>query len=434
MTMTTKHTTNRRQFLKGLSLTAGAVMAAPYVITSDALGAGGGVAASNRIVVGAIGTGGQGTGDMRGCMGSRGVQMVAVCDVDKKHAASAKRYVDSRYGNSDCKVYGDFRQITRRDDIDAIVVGTPDHWHVLPAIDAARHGKDAYVEKPLTLTIAEGRALADVVNRYGTILQTGSQQRSSANFRFGCELVRNGYIGELQKVTVGIPGNNKRCEPTWTPQPVPEELDYNMWLGPARWEPYHVQRCHYQFRFVLDYSGGQVTNWGAHHLDIAQWGMGADDSGPVSILGNGEFPTTGLFTTATRVHFECTYADGVVLTCKTGGGGTLFEGTEGSVYVNRGALRTNPESLARRKIAPNEIHLYESRGHMGNFLDCIRTRKKAICNEEVGHRSASVCHLGNIAMLLGRRINWDPAAEQFVNDAEANSMVSRTMREPWSLV
>ena len=424
---------NRRSFLRNVSAAAGAAVAAPYVLTSDALGRDGKPAASDRIVVGAIGTGGQGTGDMRGCMGSRQVQMVAVCDVDRKHAESAKKHVDGKYGNSDCKVYGDFRQITRREDIDAVVVGTPDHWHVLPAIDAARHRKDAYVEKPLTLTIAEGRALADVVNRYGRVLQTGSQQRSSANFRFGCELVRNGRIGKVQKVTVGIPGNNKRCEPTWTPQTPPAELDYNYWLGQARWEPYHRQRCHYQFRFILDYSGGQVTNWGAHHLDIAQWGLGMDDSGPVSIIGNGEFPTTGLFTTATRVHFECEYAGGVKLTCKTGGGGTLFEGTEGSVYVNRGKISTKPASLLREKIAPSEIHLYESRSHMGNFLECIRTRRKPICNEEVGHRSASICHLGNIAMLLGRKLHWDARAERFINDNEANSMISRTMREPWHL-
>ena len=419
---------SRRRFLKA----AGAGAAAPYAITSAALGAAGKAAASERIVMASIGVGGMGSGNLRGFLGSREVQVVAVCDVEKAHRERAKGYVDKKYNNSDCAATGDLREITRRDDVDAVVVCTPDHWHVPAALDAVKHGKDAYVEKPLTLTIRGGRILADAVRRYGGVLQTGSQQRSSWNFRFGCELVRNGRIGKLRTVRVGIPGNNKSCKPTWSPEPVPAGFDYDFWLGPAPWQPYHPQRCHYQFRFLLDYSGGQVTNWGAHHLDIAQWGIGADDGGPVEITGQGEFPKTGLFTTATRVHFECTYADGVKLTCKTGGGGTRFEGTDGWVYVNRGRLDAEPKSLLKEKIGPNEIHLYESASHKGNFLECVKERKRCIADVEIGHRSASICHLGNIAMLLNRTVKWDPKTETFPDDDEANRMTWRPARAPWS--
>jgi predicted dehydrogenase len=328
--------------------------------------------------------------------------------------------------------YGDFRELLARRDIDAVTVVTPDHWHVPICLAAVRAGKDVYCEKPLTLTILEGRVLANEVKRYGRVLQTGSQQRSSAEFRQACELVRNGYIGVVKTVVVGLPGNNRTCEPTWTPEPVPEGFDYNMWLGPAEWAPYHSQRCHYQFRFILDYSGGQVTNWGAHHLDIAQWGLGTDDTGPVQILGQGEFPASGLFTTATKVYFEMTYASGVKLICKTGGSGTRFEGTKGWVDVKRGKLVTEPASLQTQSIGANEIHLYESKNHHQNFLDCIKSRQAPIANVEVGHRSSTLCHLGNIAMLLKRPLKWDPVKEEFLGDDAANRMRWRPRRAPWS--
>lgn len=383
--------------------------------------------------MGVIGTGLQGVSDMRGFLSIDDVQVVAVCDVDKAHRNQAKQIVDQAYGNNDCAAYNDFREITRRSDIDAVVISTPDHWHVLPAVDAAKHGQDLYVEKPLTLTIKEGRVLSDVVRRYGRVLQTGSQQRSDKNFRFVCELVRNGRLGKLHTVRVTIPGNNRTTGPTWTPQPVPEGFDYDFWLGPAPWQPYHEQRCHYQFRFILDYSGGQVTNWGAHYLDIAQWGLGMDDSGPVEITGHGEFPSSGLFTTATKVDFRCTYADGVELTCMTGGQGIRFEGSDGWIFVNRRRLQAEPASLLQERIGPDEIHLYESRDHKQNFLDCVRSRKKPVADVEIGHRSATICHLGNIAMLRGGRFKWDPVHEKFTGDEAANRMRSRPMRSPWTL-
>jgi predicted dehydrogenase len=366
---------------------------------------------------------------MKAFQGNSGAEIVAVCDVDAGYREKARQTAGLDAGSA----YRDFRDLLPRDDIDAVVVVTPDHWHVPISIAAVRAGKDVFCEKPLTLTIAEGRALADEVKRYARVFQTGSQQRSSDNFRFACELVRNGRIGKLHTVRVGIPDNNRTCEPTWRPEPVPEGFDYDFWLGPAPWAPYHTQRCHYQFRFILDYSGGQVTNWGGHHLDIAQWGMGMDDSGPVEIVGEGQFPKTGLFTTATKVHFEAKYANGVKLICETGGSNTKFEGTDGWVDVSRGGLKTGPESLKNTTIGPNEIHLYESNDHKQNFLDCIKTRKDPITNAEIGHRTSTLCHLGNIAMMLGRKLKWDPKKERFINDSAANSMVARAMRAPWQL-
>ncbi len=424
---------SRRQFLKrAAGVTAGA-MAFPYVVPSSALGKVGTVAPSDRIVMGVIGTGLQGVSDMRSFLNINEVQVVAVCDVDRVHRDQAKQVVDQMYGNNDCAAYNDFRAVTRRSDIDAVLIATPDHWHTLPAVDAAKHGQDLFVEKPLTLTIQEGRVLSDTVRRYSRVLQTGSQQRSNRNFRFACELVRNGRLGKLHTVRVTIPGNNRTTGPTWTPQPVPEGFDYDFWLGPAPWQPYHEQRCHYQFRFILDYSGGQVTNWGAHYLDIAQWGLGMDDSGPVEITGHGEFPTSGLFTTATKVDFRCTYADGVELTCMTGGQGVRFEGTDGWVFVNREIIEAGPASLVQERIGPDEIHLYESRDHKQNFLDCIRLRKKPIADVEIGHRSATLCHLGNIAMLRGSTLRWNPDREEFKGDDAANRMRSRPMRLPSTL-
>jgi predicted dehydrogenase len=418
-------TVTRRDFLKGSAFVAGAAIALPTIVPSSVFGAD---APSNRITMGCIGTGGQGTSDMKGFKGKNDCEIVALCDVDadhtKKAAATAGLDVKS--------CYGDFRELLARSDIDAVLVATPDHWHVLASIAAVRAGKDVYCEKPLTLTIAEGRSLVEEVKRYGRVFQTGSQQRSGSEFRKACELVVNERIGKLHTMRVGISGNNRTCEPTWTPEPVPEGFDYDMWLGPAPWEPYHTQRCHYQFRFILEYSGGQMTNWGAHHLDIAQWGNQSDDTGPVEIRGKGEFPKTGLFTTALNAEVEYTYASGVKMFLSRGGG-TRFEGTEGWIYVNRGKLETEPKSLLTSVIGPDEIHLYESNDHKQNFLDCIKSRKDPICTAEIGHRSSTVCHLGNIAMLLDRPLKWDPQKEQFIGDDEANRMTWRPRRAPWRL-
>ncbi len=427
--MQSKRRVTRRSFLK----TAGAAFAFPAIIPSSALGADGAVAPSERIVMGAIGTGGQGTGNMNAFLARKEVQMVAVCDVDTNHRNAAKGFVDTKYANTDCKTYNDFREITRRDDIDAVCIGTPDHWHVIPSIDAARNKKDIYVEKPLTLDIGEGRVLSDVVKQHDRILQTGSQQRSSEYFWKAAMLARNGKLGTIHQISVGIPGNNKECGPSWSPEPVPEGFDYDMWLGPAPWAEYHTLRCHYTFRFILDYSGGQVTNFGAHHLDIAQWALDMDESGPVEVAGNAAFPATGLFTTATKVFFECTYANGVKLYCKTGGPNIQIEGSEGTVRASRKGVSSIPASLLEEDFGKFETQLYRSTDHHQNFLDCVKSRQQPICTAEVGHRSATVCHLGNIAMQLGRSAKWDPKTETFTGDDEANTYVRRAMREPWSL-
>jgi len=416
----------RRDFLRGSAAMAGAAVALPAIVPSSVFGAN---PPSERIAIGCVGLGGQGTSNMKGFRGNPGAQIVALCDVDASHVERARGIAELDKG----ACYTDFRPLLARNDIDAVSVATPDHWHVPVSIAAVRAGMDVFCEKPLTLTILEGRALADEVTRYKRVFQTGSQQRSADNFRKACELVRNGYIGDVKKVQVNINGNNRKCEPTWEPMPVPPGLDYDMWLGPAPWEPYHEQRCHYQFRFLLEYSGGQVTNWGAHHLDIAQWGLGMDDSGPVEVIGRGEFPKTGLFTTATKVDFEMTYANGVHLTCQTGGGHTRFEGTKGWVDVKRGGLKTEPESLTTHVIGANEIHLYDSNDHKGNFLECVKTRTNPICTAEIGHRTSTLCHLGNIAMLLKRPLKWDPDKEEFIGDRVANAMRSRPRRAPWTL-
>lgn len=429
--MTSKKT-SRRQFFKQ-SAALSAAFAIPTIIPSSAMGADGATAPSERITMGVIGAGGQGTANMGGFLGFKDVQMVAIADVDKGHRDAAAAIVNMRYGNTDCATYNDFRELNDRPDIDAVIVGTPDHWHVLNALDAIKKGKDAYVQKPLAWSVEEGRALCNAVTKHGRILQTGSQQRSDDRFRQACELVRNGRIGTLKYVNVGIPDNNKTCEPTWSPEPVPEGFDYDLWLGPAPWAEYHHQRCHYEFRFILDYSGGQVTNFGAHNLDIAQWGLGMDDSGPVSVTGNGIFPESGLFTTATRVYFECKYANGVELVCKTGRFGMTFEGTEGTIYVDRKQIHATPEAILDEKIGDNEIHLYKSDNHYRNFADCVKSRKDPICTAEIGHRSSTICNIGNIAMRLGREIEWDPKAERFVNDDEANTYLGREIRGNWSL-
>lgn len=422
---------SRRTFLKRA---AGALLA-PAIVPASALGRGTRPAPSNRIAVGFVGCGMKGWGNVSEFITRPEVQVVALCDVDPRHLDAVRHIVTEAYG-SDCFHTADFREVTRRDDVDAVVISTPDHWHVIPALDAVRHGKDCYVEKPLTLTIAEGRTLADEVVRYGRVLQTGSHQRSMGQFRFMCELVRNGHLGRLRSIEVEIPTNNIVNPVGWGPEPLPEGFDYDMWLGPAPWAPFHPRRCHYSFRYLLDYSGGQVTNWGAHYLDIAQWALDRDTSGPVEVEGNGVFPRSGLFNTATSVNFTCLYDNGVRVTCRTReddiyDGSIRFEGTEGSLFATRDRFESEPAGILEHRTLPEEIRLPRSYDHIGNFLECIRTRREPVAGAEIGHRSATVCHLGNLAMKLGRKLQWDPRTESFPGDEEANALRSRVLRSPW---
>ena len=450
-----KRQLSRRDFLAGTMGAAGG-LAVPYFVPSSVFGAD---APSNRIVMGCIGMGGMGTNNMRAFMNFDDVQIAAVCDpvtgsreyghwythgwkgdylgrepgrLIAEDYYSKKKGVGSYKG---CAAYNDFRELLARDDIDAVTVVTPDQWHAVMSVAAARMGKHIYCEKPLTLTIAEGRAMAEAVNRHGVVFQTGSHQRSDSRTRRACELVRNGRIGELKRILVGVGPNNREGPGSdWEAMEVPEGFDYDMWLGPAPWAPYHVDRCLYKFRFIKDYSGGQTTNLGAHFLDIAQWGNGTDRSGPIEVedLG-GEFPEDGLFDTVTKVHFRARYANGVELICKTGVEPVRFEGTEGWIAAGEGEFEAYPESLKTSVIGPGEIHLYKSEDHHRNFIDCIKTGGETAAPVEVGHRSATVCHLGNIAMMLKRKLKWDPEDERFIGDDDANRMLSKPMRSPWHL-
>jgi predicted dehydrogenase len=443
---------SRRDFLKCAAAGVMGTYGMPYLVTNSALGAG---APSNRINVGCIGTGNMGFTDLQGLMHQDDTQIVAVCDVNRgsygyktaeqfRGREPARKLVDDYYGGKKrsgvykgTDAYNDFRDLLARDDIDAVSVTTPDHWHAIPTIMAARAGKHIYCQKPLSLTIAEGRAMVEAVRRYGVILQTGSQHRSKQRMRFACELVRNGRIGQVKRVLTSLGRHGLRFDlDTWNPTPVPDGFDYDLWLGPALWAPHQEHRCFYTFRFLQDYSGGETTNTGAHKFDIVQWGLGTERTGPVEIedLGS-EFPKTGLFDTVSKIHFRAQYANGVELICTPDGvgGAARFEGTEGWVHMDWNSFSTHPESLANTVIGPNEIHLYESSDHKRDFLDCIKSGRDPIAPVEVGHRSASICHLANTAMRLHRKLHWDPDEEHFINDEQANRLLSKPLRSPWHL-
>lgn len=429
----------RREFLKGSMVAAtGTILLGPTIVPSSVFGA---EAPSNRITFGCIGVGRMGLGDLREILGFKQAHIIAVCDVDSKRVKYAQQLVEKRYSTKGCATYKDFRDLVAQDDIDAVSIATPDQWHALPAIAAAKAGKDIFLQKPLTLTIKEGRVLSDTVRRYGRIFQVGSQQRSDSRFRSACELVRNGRIGKLHTVKVGF-----STDPSTTPQPpmpVPDWFDYDMWSGPAPWAAYTEQRVHPQKGYgrpgwlrIQDYGAGMITGWGSHHNDIAQWGMGTEYTGPVEIEGQAEYPKDGLWNVHGDFRIEYTYANGVKVICadnKKNKQGILFEGAQGWVYVKRGQIDAEPKSLLNSTIGPNETHLYKSNNHKANFLECIKSRAETAAPVEVGHRSCSVCLLGDIAMRLGRKLKWDPEQERFTNDDDANRMLSRPMRSPWQL-
>jgi predicted dehydrogenase len=378
------------------------------------------------------------------------VQVVALCDVDEgsrryergwhRGLAPAKESTERHYAAQrragtykGCDTYTDFRELLARDDIDTVNVATPDHWHGPIVVAAARAGKDIYCQKPLSLTLGDGKAMVEAVRRYGRVFQCGSQRRASAGCRHACELVRSGRAGKLHTVRVGLPGGHSN--PGYTmgeePMPVPEGFHYDRWLGPAPYAPYTHRRCHWTFRWIYDYSGGQVTDWGAHYIDMAHWGMGADLTGPVEVVGEGTFPEHGvLWNTATAFHFECTYASGVKLIVSSSGHGVRWEGSNG--WIDLGG-RSDPAVLAAEPLGPNDVQLYRSSSIYTNFVECVKSRRPTAAPVEVAHRSISVAHLGNIAMWLRRKVRWDPEREQFVNDPEAARLMQREKRQPWRL-
>ena len=429
----------RRSFIKR-SAAAAAASGVPFWFVEQALDAAQPSApalANDKPSIALIGCGGQGRGDAQGAL--KFANVVAVCDVDARHAAQASQ----QFGGA--KIYRNFHDVLQRKDVDAIINGTPDHWHTFINIAAMRAGKDVYSEKPLTLTIDEGRRLVETAKKTKRILQTGSQQRSDAKFRLACELVRNGRVGKLTHVEVILPAG-QRGGPFATAA-VPPELDWNTWQGQAPSREYVPERCHQTFRYWWEYSGGTMTDWGAHHNDIALWGIGLERSGPVAVEAKPLIEMVpGGYTAASEYEVHYTYANGTTHTCRSTphdnpGGATLsdgshhgvkFTGSDGWIFVTRGRIEASAERLIEEPLAKKETALYVSNNHMGNFFDCTRSRKPPICEAEIGHRSVSVCHLGVIAIRLGRRLKWNPNQEQFVDDKEANGYVAREQRKPFT--
>jgi predicted dehydrogenase len=420
------------------------------------------VAADDRIVMGAIGTGTnrlrrtgnrplqgeRGVAIMNDARRIPGVQYIAVADVDAVNKDFGANIV-----GRDCHKFEDFRDLLARRDIDAVTIGTPDHWHALVAIAALKAGKNVYCEKPLTLTLAEGKALVRAQRESGKTFQTGSQQRSDPNFRLACEMVRNGRIGRVRQVTTLI-GDNPVGGPFMVAKP-PEGLNWNFWQGPTPETPYIKERCHYEFRWWYEYSGGKMTDWGAHHNDIAQWALGMDDSGPIAVTGTGTAPATGTQSYNCHHEFQVTYiygngpngGEGTRLVCRSGppatgwnhpNNGVLFEGENRQwIWVDRGRISVSNGRILTEPLGPNATRLEVSNNHMGNFIDCCRSGRTPICNVNVGYRSVSVCHLGTIAMRFfpGQQLHWDPRAEHFTgaHADEANRHMSRPYRGPWRL-
>ncbi len=430
--MATLTSVTRRGFLK-----RSACLAAPAFVPAYALGADGSKPASERIGVGLIGLGKLGYySHLSAFLNEPRVQVVAVCDVERTRLDNAKTRADAHYANrlpkgtyKGCAAYVDFRELLAHPDVDAVVIASPEHWHAVHAVEACKAGKHVYCEKPMAHSIGEARAVVDAAERYGAVFQVGTQQRSDATFRFACELVRSGRIGKVHTVHVNCGGPPQDC---YLPaEPTPKSMEWDLWLGPAPWRPYNsklqpLNTDNYgPWRPYRDYGGSGMTDIGAHHFDIAQWGLGMDASGPVEVHppDGKEWPRLGY-----------KYANGVTLFHTGGMAGSAvdFIGAEGRVAVNRGRfLKTEPQALAREPLGAGDVHLYESRSHRGNWLDGIRLGKPAICPAEIGCRSVTVCHLGNLAYWLKRPLKWDPAAERFVGDAEANRLLRAPMRGPW---
>ena len=432
----------RRHFLGEVAGAAAAVAAWPRLGAAELR-----PPPSERVALGFIGLGDHGVGvNLKTFLGQPDAQVVALCDVDAQRLQGAAELVSAHYGQATATgtaaglfTTPDWREIVGRADLDAVVVATPDHWHVLPAVAAARAGKDVFCEKPLTLTVREGRVLSDTMRRYGRVFQTASENRSMASFVQAAELVRNGRIGRLQRIRTELPGGrgiSGTPGKNHAPEPIPPGFDFDMWLGPAPEAYYTPARCHFNFRWILDYSGGMLTDWGAHLNDIAQWGNDSELSGPVSVEGRGYFPPDGLYNTATQWEVTYEYANGVTLVCASGTPSIRFEGTDGWLEVpDWGApLRASKAALLSEPILPGEIRLRTNRAReQREFLECVRSRRPTYAPAEIGHRTITISHIGNIAMLLGRKLRWDPAAERFANDDLANRMLSRTMRAPWVL-
>jgi predicted dehydrogenase len=422
---------SRREFLKGAALT-GAVLGFPAIIPSTVLGRN---APSGRTNIGLIGMGLMMGSHHNIMLGRSDVQVVAVCDVDRGKRERAKTVTEKHYAGKTaggtykgCDAYNEYERVLERDDIDAVMVITPDHWHTLISLAAIKSGKDVYVQKPMTLTVREGRLLSDTARQYNAIVQVGSQQRSERAFRKACEIVRNGWIGKVHTIYTQL---GEFAPPQTLPaEPIPEGFDYDRWLGPTPWYPYNYKRVEGNYgggwRCFWDYGSRKNGDWGAHHFDIIQWALGMDNSGPTQFFPKGwegaEYQSH-VYANGTRVWKNHPVKNGQMI---------QFIGEQGEVLVSRGdRLETTPAELKDRPLTPSDIHLYENYNHEGNWLDCIRSRKVNICTAEIGHRTATVCHLNGIAERLGRPIKWDPVKEQIIGDDLASRWLDRPRRAPY---
>jgi predicted dehydrogenase len=423
--------TSRRRFLRQTAA-ASLALGLPTLIPASVLGA---AAPSKRINVGFIGTGQHGTSwNLSRYLKFADARVLVVCDVDRDHMEFARDKVNEAYGNKDCAMAPDFRTVLARPDIDAVMISTPDHWHTLISVMAVRAGKDVQCEKP-TLTIGEGKVLIDTVRTHKKVFQTSTEDRSVPVYHRMAELVRNGRIGKLQKIEVILP-KQPATAGNPAPQPVPPELDYEMWLGPAPFAPYNRARVHFNFRWIQDYSGGIICDWGTHLFDTAQWANDTEQSGPVEVDGKGTYWEGGLYNTVKDYDVTYRYANGVIMTCQPGNPSIKFIGTTGWVG-NRGwraELEASSPEILKSVIGPGDLHLYTNpEGEHRDFLDCVKSRKDPYFPVEIGHRVATVCHLANLSIQLGRKLRWDPVAERFPDDAQANALLTRPMRKPWKL-
>jgi predicted dehydrogenase len=421
-----------------------AAAAVPLIVPRSSLGDDKKPGANSRLTLGCVGMGTMMRGHVGHFLGEKEVQIVAVCDVDTTRRENAKKMVEDRYAKDEkkgtykgCDAYVDFHELVGRKDIDAVVIATPDHWHAIPALEAIKAGKDIYCEKPLTLTIHEAKSLIDAVRKYERVFQTGSQQRSSREFRLACEWVRNGRIGKIKAVYVNVGPPSKPCD--LPGEEMPPGLDWDRWLGPAPKRPYHhelsprgVHQHFPNWRNYREYSGGMMTDWGAHHFDIAQWGLGMDESGPVEIIPPQDPKATlgvrYVYANGIEVIHNDHYEKGKPVD------GVAFIGTEGKIFVNRGKLTiSDPTDRFVQAPGDKEVTLYKSPGQQKDWLNCIKSRKRPICDVEIGARSVTVCHLGNLAYWNHRKLHWDPKEWRFVNDAEADKWLDRERRQGYSL-
>lgn len=432
----------RRDFLRKSTIASAAALAAPYIVPAHVLGGEAGIAPSDKIGIGVIGTGGMGRGHLGWILGQPDLVTRAVCDVDQGHLQQALDMAQAAERGKECQAFSDFRELLAHPGIDAVWVVTPDHWHALIAVAAAKAGKDVYCQKPLANSIGESRAIVDAAKKYDRVLQCGSQERSNPSVRYACELVRSGKLGEIKSIQVYLPCDDPHHQQArerngkLVTAPVPPELDYDFWLGHTEAVPYAENRCHFWWRFNSRYGAGEMTDRGAHVIDIAQLALDMDNSGPIEYQAQG-IPLKGeLYDTFMDFTFENIYPNGVrMIGHKTGPRGIRFEGTEGSVFVHihGGKLEAEPASLLGTTLGDDDVHLGRTSDHQRNFIDCVRSREVPFAGGEVGHRTATLCQLNVIAMRLGRTLKWDPVAERVIDDDEANTYLLPKMRAPWSL-